>query len=272
MAAGLLAAVTPAGLVAETGGRIDLSVPRYAPGITEGSRAYFEERCKLAGEKVYQPLTKVRGIEILRMRRAVDSMDQWSREDPFSDSSPEKSYIRNFIVWRDAAGHTAYLSKPAVPGFDFVDTPGPDGTRIRYTGTYEALQSKWATPGSVRFKDVATPAPMARAKYGVTFEDISTTEDRRRWIAGGTISLIELATGNVVAERTGFMMDPLNGAGVTHGRQPWAIAPRVACPAFPISDVTGLPDQHAMTRNWLERLILDRAPSTAAAAAPVKAR
>lgn len=246
-------AVTP---VQDQGERFNVDAPRYAPGISQGGREYFQERCKLAGEKVFKPLTKERGIEILRMRRRVDSMDQWSREDPYGDGSAGTSYIENFIRWRDAKGRLS-STNPVAPGFDYVDVNEPGVGRVRYTAAYPSLVSEWASPGDVRFEALAAPATGARAKYGVTFEDVSTVEDRRRWIAGATLRLVELATGEVVAERTGFMMDPHNGAGVHNGRQPWVFAPEVACPAFPVSPVTHQPSRSGMTRNWVESLLLN---------------
>lgn len=246
-------AVTP---VQDQGERFNVDAPRYAPGISQGSREYFQERCKLAGEKVYKPLTKERGVEILRMRRKVDSMDQWSRDDPYNDDASGVDYLYTLLYWRNSRGGLTD-TKPATPGFDFVDFVDASGRRARYQARYVTSPPGTPYPESLPFKPVLTTDPVGRAKYGVTFEDISTVEDRKRWIAGGTLRLVELATGEVVAERTGFMMDPFNGAGVANGWQPWLRAHKLACPAFPVSEVSHQPDHYGITRNWLERLLLN---------------
>lgn len=239
----------------DEGARFNVDAPRYAPGISQGSREYFQERCKLAGEKVFKPLTKERGIEVLKQRKDVDSRDQWSREDPFGDDASGVGYLYTFIYWRNGHGGLTDTS-PARAGFDFVDFVDAVGRRARYEARYAASPPGTPYPESLPFKPALTLDPAVRAKYGVTFEDISTVEDRKRWVAGGTMRLVELATGEVVAERTGFMMDPVNGAGVTNGRQPWLFARKLACPAFPTNPVNRQPDAYGMTRNWLESLLL----------------
>jgi hypothetical protein len=63
----------------------------------------------------------------------------------------------------------------------------------------------------------------------VTWADISTREDRARWVAGGVIQVIDLSTQEVIAERKGFMWDYGMGSR-SGGRSPWAFAKDVACP------------------------------------------
>jgi hypothetical protein len=81
---------------------------------------------------------------------------------------------------------------------------------------------------------------MARptAAYGVTWDDLSTREDRDRWIAGSSLKVIDLRTNEVIAERIGYMFDAgLGDQG--GGRQPWTYARGNACPEFtPLGDGT----------------------------------
>ena len=68
----------------------------------------------------------------------------------------------------------------------------------------------------------------AMALPGTTFPLV---EDRERWIAGGSLKVIDLQTKEVLAERIGYMVD--RGQGSQEGfRSPWALAQRTACPAF----------------------------------------
>ena len=69
-------------------------------------------------------------------------------------------------------------------------------------------------------------------RHGVTYDDISTREERDYWIAGSSLKVIDLKTNEVMAERIGYMMD--RGQGNTSGgRAPWLLAADHACPAFP---------------------------------------
>ncbi|MBL0209276.1 MAG: hypothetical protein IPP84_15475 [Propionivibrio sp.] len=73
------------------------------------------------------------------------------------------------------------------------------------------------------------PAPGPAPRYGVTYDDISTREERDYWIAGSSLKVIDLKTNEVMAERIGYMMD--RGQGNTSGgRAPWLLAADHACP------------------------------------------
>src|SRR5690606_29528976 len=75
------------------------------------------------------------------------------------------------------------------------------------------------------------PAPASSPRYGVTFEDISTRQEREYWIAGSSLKVIDLQTGEVIAERIGYMYDWAQGSKAGH-RSPWLFAADNACPAF----------------------------------------
>ena len=95
---------------------------------------------------------------------------------------------------------------------------------------------------TVASETVSQPIQQQSARYGITWDDISTREDRELWIAGGSLKVIDLQTNEVIAERTGYMMDREQGSRAG-ARSPWAYALRNACPGFP-SDGT-----HT-TRSW----------------------
>ena len=66
------------------------------------SKAIFEERCKSAGEKIYQTVENVEGITLLNVPK---ESPQGARNDPmwegavFSWGGPEKEYVREFLYW-----------------------------------------------------------------------------------------------------------------------------------------------------------------------------
>jgi hypothetical protein len=51
------------------------------------------------------------------------------------------------------------------------------------------------------------PRSRPHPRYGVTYDDISTREERDYWIAGSSLKVIDLQTNEVMAERIGYMMD-----------------------------------------------------------------
>jgi hypothetical protein len=75
------------------------------------------------------------------------------------------------------------------------------------------------------------PATGSAPRYGVTYDDISTREEREYWIAGSSLKVIDLQTNEVFAERIGYMLDRGQGDN-SGGRSPWLFAADHACPSF----------------------------------------
>ena len=87
----------------------------------------------------------------------------------------------------------------------------------------------------------------------VTYDDISTHEDRTFWIAGSSLKVIDLQTNEVIAERVGYMVDRGQG-NQSGGRSPWSYAPYSACPSF-VTAPSGAPNQLWQTRNFVHRIL-----------------
>jgi hypothetical protein len=113
----------------------------------------------------------------------------------------------------------------------------PDGVRtllVRYTvkgsdveRQHRLPQEYGEGPGQMRLVPATT-----KARYGLTWDDVSTKQDRDFWIAGGELRIIDLETNQIIAERRGYMMDPAQGNQIG-GRSPWAFAYDNACPSLP---------------------------------------
>ncbi|MDO9234685.1 MAG: hypothetical protein Q7U28_01465 [Aquabacterium sp.] len=130
-------------------------------------------------------------------------------------------------------------------GYRYVESRDPsNGVLYRYTYGLElrpiwtpeaiarqkALDGKGIGPGdytpTVRKQEIT----QLTARYGISWEDLSTKEDRDHWIAGGALRIIDLQTNEVIAERVGYMIDTGQGHG-TNFRSPWNDARSHACPA-----------------------------------------
>lgn len=94
------------------------------------------------------------------------------------------------------------------------------------------------------------PAP----RYGVTYDDITTPEERKNWIAGSSLRIIDLKTNEVIAERIGYMIDRGMGNN-SGGRSPWQHAAKWACPKFPGGQSLETLWVHGQTRDFTEQVL-----------------
>jgi hypothetical protein len=116
--------------------------------------------------------------------------------------------------------------------------------------------------GKTKFKAMdfvldKVPAPDPAPRYGVTYDDISTREDRDYWIAGSSLRVIDLQTNEMMAERIGYMMDRGQGND-SGGRAPWLFAADHACPRFGPENTRETPRsayQDIQTRNFVEKIL-----------------
>ena len=100
------------------------------------------------------------------------------------------------------------------------------------------------------------PVSSAPPRYGVTYDDISTQEEREYWIAGSSLRVIDLQTNHIIAERIGYMMDQGQG-NTSGGRSPWLLAADNACPKFGPENVEVPRSFHQprQTRNFVEKVL-----------------
>jgi hypothetical protein len=210
--------------------------------------ALFQERCKSAGEKVSRTVENVDGVVWMKWREVkTKDSDQFKLDDPYGhDCSGDECIGRLLRVTKgselnpeDARQHTT--------GYLFVETVDPiDGKQYRYFGVIKSVATRTLDeieqykkntsgrdPGPNVYGFALEREPIKRftARYGVTWDDISTHEDREQWVAGGAFRAIDLPTNEVIAERIGYLMD--TGQGSTAGfRDPWGWAKSYAprCP------------------------------------------
>lgn len=202
------------------------------------AKARIDEFCKSAGQRIYREVKDVDGIFLLNARvedRTID--EQYRMNDPYHKSyGYGEKYILTF-----ARGHAARRTNVAerldpkdVVGFDFVEVPDPSRAGVlRYT----TPMSKWESDNLARNGGGIIPLVKEHrdkrsARYGIEWKDLSTKEDRDYWIAGGLIRVVDMDTGEVLAEDEGYMYDPGQGAK-SGGRDPWLMAKwHYSCPQF----------------------------------------
>lgn len=226
---------------------LTLFIAPVAPGIyrafeyqnrVETARAMFAERCKKSGEFIRRTVDYVDGIYLLKVR--PDDMnygEQFKLDDPYGRDLAGDGYIRSFLRGSHNDGKPTSGRPTGVPlreGYSFVEAEDrKSGKRFRYTGRVE---EPWRTdksylPGYTRFAMNSAPAAGAVPRYAVTYDDISTHEEREYWIAGSSLKVIDLDSKEVIAERIGYMVDWAQGSQAGH-RSPWLFAADNACPDF----------------------------------------
>ena len=188
--------------------------------------AYFKKLCdEKSGEKIYKTHTGVKSVLVVKPLPPAtdkDHFDQFWYGDPYSASAHSQ---RGKL-------EAAILASPDAPiafdqpgrGFDFVEsfvsTNGEENkTFIKYfypTGRREYVQQR-------------TDRPVSR--FGISWEDISTPEDRKYWVAGSRLRAMDLADNSIVAERIGYFIEAGFGSD-TGGRRPWLTSrgPNTTCP------------------------------------------
>jgi hypothetical protein len=221
------------------------------------ARAMFAELCKTAGFKIHKIVKGVDGIYLLKLRPPTPNFgDQYRMDDPYTGGDV---FIDNLLMGRNEKGSVVmdgYFSK----GYSYVEAEDPkDSKRYRYTGR---IEEPWQTnksylKGYKRFVMDKAPATGLPPHYGVTYDDISTHEERDYWIAGSSLKVIDLKTNEIIAERIGYMIDQAQGSRAG-ARQPWLMAKFNACPSFP-KDPGGHPFSMRQVRDFVEQVLIPTA-------------
>ncbi len=224
----------------------------------QAADAHFQECCKKAGVKIYRTVDNVEGILLMKLRPKWNPYDQ-NQIDPYGDDydsgdGDPKGYIGSFLRGRSAGGHLIDNPKEAVsPGYRYVDVIEADGKRYRYTGYMGLLPDR---PGRTEpvFMLKKTLAKGPAPRYGVTYDDIATPEERKMWIAGSSLKIMDLKTKEVIAERIGYMFDRGMGNN-SGGRSPWQHAAKWACPEFPGGQSMEILWTSGQARNFTEKTL-----------------
>lgn len=198
--------------------------------------AHFEMRCKSAGEKITRTVENVEGVVWMKWRpKYIDEQAQFKLEDPFGHDCGETGCIERLLRVTRGLELDPEKKQPRQIGYRFVESIDPaDGKAYRYTlGLYRTRdRDARYGPSDISTELLKQPIERPSARYGITWDDISTRDDRERWIAGGAIKVIDLQTNEVIAQRTGYMLDRGQG-GHQNGPTAWLMARRHACPPFP---------------------------------------
>jgi hypothetical protein len=196
--------------------------------------AYFKKKCDTeAGEKIYKTYSGVKSVLVIRPLPPAtekDLYDQFWYGDPYSNATPWDERAE-----QAATTLTMYSRRPngRQKGLDFVEIKNQSGqgyTRITSPVSNDKLAAK-----------ELIQAPVSR--FGIAWDDISTPEDRKYWVAGSRLRVTDLGDNSIVAERVGYLIEPGFGS-IAGGRRPWLAARGLG------QNGHSCPDAHDYTDQW----------------------
>lgn len=187
---------------------------REREAYAKAAWAHFKRLCdEKSGEKIYKTFTGVNSVLVIRPLPAATDADLSNQHwlgDPYSNATPG-----------DRARSAALkLASPRDPvtydevgrGFDAVESVLPEAN-----GEARGIV-RYHYPNVERHVEQAVESPISR--FGVSWEDISRSEDRKYWVAGSRLRVVDLSNNSVVAERIGYLIE--SGFGMRAGaRIPW---------------------------------------------------
>ena len=186
---------------------------RYDP-----AKARFDQLCQNAGEKIYRTADNVDGILLLKVRgddeKYQDSFYNPRKDQMWEDAAVEsefdrEAYIEEFFLWATSG----------LPRYAYIDVIQKDGSIIRYSTRRE--DRNWVMDQQ--------PNPHPRARYAITYENDISWENRKHWIAGTTIKVIDTKTNELMAEKTMYAFVPeLGYSKFEQNPNPWGRGMR--CP------------------------------------------
>ena len=159
------------------------------------AEAMFQERCKKSGEFIHRTAEDVEGIFLMKLRpREINYGDQYKMDDPYGRDLGGEGYIQSFVRGFETRQAQFAPGSPPRFGYRYVEAVDPiDGKRYRYTGSRKVVGKMDANAPNVQidlkrnpnfdlniyaFVLDEVPAPGPAPRYGVTYDDMSTREER----------------------------------------------------------------------------------------------
>ena len=184
--------------------------------------AYFKKLCdEKSGEKIYKTHTGVKSVLVVKPLPPAtekDLYDQFWYGDPYSNATPwnergEQVAIRMTGIFKSTTGEQT--------GLEFVEMPSDEKGnyfyRISRLDRYP-FQARSGSENSI-------------SRFAVSWEDVSTPQDRKFWVAASRLRVVDRTDNSVVAERNGYFIEAGFGSTVG-GRRPWLTSrgPNTTCP------------------------------------------
>ncbi len=194
----------------------------------------LRERQVIVKKEIYRTVDNVEGITLLRIRKPY--RDAYAYDPMWEEAALQRmsSYIYSFLGVTHHDKHNGYYDvywKPEknekiretdnpLYGYQFVDVK-----KGKFYLRYALLKRGYGKDVEIISENISNPA-----RYAVTYETKVDPNERKYWIAGTTIKIIDTKDNSLLAEKTIYVFDHGLGAGAERksGRQPWSLA--IRCP------------------------------------------
>ena len=222
-------------------------------------RTVFDERCKSAGETIYQTVQDVEGITLLKVwgdspnNNAHTKMTKQWEFAGLPNEMTEEGYIKSFLNWwvildpdnksiisdynplRNKQIIEEYKKTHSInKGYYFVDVLQQKNNYQRYRLTGDLWQMN---------KEIIHQP----ARYAVTFDNPIIQEDRNRWIATTIVTILDTETNTILAKKQWYAFEETRGQRYLEPTQ-WLGA--IVCPE---------PEQGSHTiRSFVQRVLIPK--------------
>lgn len=220
----LLGALPIAGLLVSN----DIMEKRQAEARREYARAahaHFKQRCESAHITYHKQVPPQDGVFIMKPGTKVTVQqlkDQFWMGDPYDMPDTPENEAHGLLYRQKSLPKESWDARNGRGGFDFVEAPHPDQPGKYQRFTLKPTKEKDGK-GFVIHESGSDIVDTRLSRYGYTWDDISTPEDRKYWVAGGRLRVVDLETGEVVAERVGYVIERYFGAtSSTFNQAPWS--------------------------------------------------
>ena len=177
--------------------------------------AYFKNLCDTkSGEKIYKTFAGVKSVQIvnpLPPAQPTDLYDQFWYGDPYSSRFAGED--RTIWAARQLLSNWPKNGRglPDV-GLDEIEVP------VLKNGQTQYQRMTWSS--APPYYQHLEPIGASQSRFELSWNDISTADDRKYWVAASHLKVIDRTDKSVVAERIGYLIEP--GFGSTGGaRRPW---------------------------------------------------
>lgn len=170
--------------------------------------AHFHQRCESAHVTYFKTVPPQDGVFIMKPAKTATAQqlkDQYWMGDPYDMPDKPEMEAWGLLYRQKSLPKGSWDERNGPGGFDFVEAPDQNhpGQFVRFT-----LKPDGETDGQgfATHKTGSEEVGTRLSRYGYTWDDISTPEDRKYWVAGGRLRVVELDTGEIVAERVGYKL------------------------------------------------------------------
>lgn len=189
--------------------------------------AHFKQRCETAHVTYFKPIPPQDGVFIMKpvQKPTIAQLgDQYWMGDPYDMPDSPENEASGLLYRQKSLPKGSWDARNGRGGFDFVEAPHPDQPNkfLRFTLKPDGEKDG---QGFASHKPGSDTVDTRHSRYGYTWDDNSTPEDRKYWVAGGRLRVVDLETGEVVAERVGYLIEKYFGAtSSTFNQEPWGNA------------------------------------------------